>query len=266
MLVSHESPLQLLQESLTYNDYDYCLVHLLEQYPEYLSFFKESVKNGRRVLLDNGMFELKKSFQSDKFAQWVVDLKPYEYIVPDVYGDSIRTIENFEEWKKNHKDLPGVKIGVVQGLSYKELADCYEYMSHNADKIAISFNCPYFRMTGYAPGESNEWVLATSGRQKFIMDMIIDDIWDGTKKHHLLGCALPQEFGFYMKNDCIESMDTSNPIVAGIHNILYSDHGLDTKITTLLADLLEAKLDENQLSCIRYNIKKFREINNINKE
>lgn len=268
MLVSHESPLQLLQESLTYNDYDYCLVHLLSQYPKYLAFFKESVKNGRRVLLDNSMFELKEAFEADKFALWVDELRPHEYIVPDVYGDSCKTISNFEDWKKEYGDLPGKTIGVVQGATFKELADCYDYMAQNADKIAMSFNCPYFAATGYVPNECdncNEWGILQTGRQKFIADLRIFNIWDSSKPHHLLGCALPQEFIAYKHMPEIESIDTSSPVVAGIHRIKY-DYGLDTKITTLLADLLEADLDKEQLACIRYNIKKFREINKIDEE
>ena len=40
MLVSHESPISMLDESRNYNDYDYALVHLFEKYPEYYNFFK----------------------------------------------------------------------------------------------------------------------------------------------------------------------------------------------------------------------------------
>ena len=50
MLVSHESPISILEESKTYNDYDYALVHLFETQPDYFNFFKRSLAAGREVL------------------------------------------------------------------------------------------------------------------------------------------------------------------------------------------------------------------------
>ena len=64
MLVSHETPISFLDESKSYNDYDYALVHLFETHPEYYSFFKSSLLEGREVLLDNSIFELKEAFDS----------------------------------------------------------------------------------------------------------------------------------------------------------------------------------------------------------
>ena len=45
--ISHEVPLQLLEESKQFNDYDYCLPHLLDQYPKYEAYFRQSKKEGR---------------------------------------------------------------------------------------------------------------------------------------------------------------------------------------------------------------------------
>ena len=42
--VSHESPIALLEKSLEYNDYQYCLVHLMEEQPEYCEWFLEKYK------------------------------------------------------------------------------------------------------------------------------------------------------------------------------------------------------------------------------
>ena len=38
MKVSHEVPLAYLKDSLIYNDYDYLLPHLYDQYQEYKEF------------------------------------------------------------------------------------------------------------------------------------------------------------------------------------------------------------------------------------
>jgi len=70
MIVSHESPISILDKSRTYNNYDYALVHLFETHPEYYKFFKNSIKMGREVLLDNSIFELGESFNPEKFAKY----------------------------------------------------------------------------------------------------------------------------------------------------------------------------------------------------
>ena len=267
MQVSHESPMALLELSRTYNDYDYCLVHLLPQFPKYLEFFQKSKMMGRKVLLDNSMFELREAFEASKFAEWITGLKPDEYIVPDVFSDTDKTIANFESWQNEYASVPGKRIGVVQGSNYQDLIRCYQFMSENADKIAISFECSYFHSIGYAFGPgATVWHKLMNGRQSFVKDLIRDGFWDWDKPHHLLGCALPQEFKTYYTTwqvDNIESIDTSNPVVAGMHDIMYTNHGLDDKLTAKLADMLESPVSEDQQRNILYNIKRFREINNL---
>jgi hypothetical protein len=276
MQVSHESPLALLDKSRSYNDYDYCLVHLLPQYPQYLQFFKDSKKMGRKILLDNSMFELREAFDADKFAEWIEVIKPDEYIVPDVFSDAQSTIKSFDLWIKKYKDLPGKMIGVVQGTTYQEIADCYKYMARNANKIAFSFECPLFRSMGYTTDvNSSIWERLASGRQRVIRSLIDDNIWAWGVPVHLLGCAIPQEFKYYKQTRRlgnsylniynIESIDTSNPVVAGMHNMMYNDYGLKDKITTKLADMLEHPVTDNQWNIISHNIKKFRNINNIDR-
>lgn len=87
MRISHEVPISLLKESRKFNDYSYCLVHLLDEYPEYKDFYKEEIKLGRSVLLDNSLFELETLFDGDIFAQKIVEMKPTEYIIPDSLED-----------------------------------------------------------------------------------------------------------------------------------------------------------------------------------
>ena len=59
MKIAHESPLQLLEPSRQYNDYDYALVHLFEDGPkEYYDFFVKSLEQDRKVILDNSIFDV----------------------------------------------------------------------------------------------------------------------------------------------------------------------------------------------------------------
>ena len=55
MLIAHESPLSIIEDISNVTDYDYALVHLFETHPAYYSFFKQSLLQGREVLLDNSI-------------------------------------------------------------------------------------------------------------------------------------------------------------------------------------------------------------------
>ena len=48
--VSHEVPICLLNKSRDFNDYDYCLPHLLDENLKYRRFFEKSKSNGRYII------------------------------------------------------------------------------------------------------------------------------------------------------------------------------------------------------------------------
>lgn len=266
MLISHETPLILMDKSRSYNDYDYALVHLFETHPQYYQFFKTSLAEGREVLLDNSIFELGTAFDSEKFYKYILDLKPTYYVVPDVLEDAQQTMISFLNWETKHdmtpiKHIP--KIGVVQGKTYDELAACYMFMNEKSDYIAISFDYSYYQQSALG---KNKLEKCRNGRVKFIRDLIRDGIWNESKPHHLLGCALPNEFKEYSSmTNAIRSLDTSNPVVAGMHNIRYiADIGLVDKPSTKLCDLIDKLITEETEKIILQNISDFRHLNRIN--
>lgn len=268
MKISHESPLSLLPQSRNYNDYDYALVHLFEEIPEYYQFYKDSVKQGRHVLLDNSIFELGKSFDPVKYSFWISRLKPTEYIIPDVLEDALGTMDKALDWKENQWELlhkgdnplaPSTKcIGVVQGKSYEELVQCYQYMDDviGVDKIAISFDYSYYLEVCPHP---NKWMGYTLGRAQTLTRMLKDGIINKDKPHHLLGCALPVEFFFYREGfDWIETIDTSSPIVHGLLDIVYEPGGIVNKQSIKLVDLIHTTPTSEQVEKINWNISVFR--------
>ena len=285
MLVSHESPISMLEDSREYNDYDYALVHLFETHPEYYSFFKQSLLQGREVLLDNSIFELGHSFDPSKYAEYVKELKPTYYIVPDVLEDSQKTISSFHKFKMQYPDLPGLTIGVVQGKTYQQLVKCYKYMSQHADYIAISFDYSWYKTIGHYESIERPRVvmdvedksmydklhkqdehrtvleLLADGRRKFINMLIDDGIWNHNKPHHLLGNSLPQEMKHYTDIKSIRSVDTSNPVVAGIKGIRYiKDYGMIQKPSTMLADLIDHEVTEDEKFDINYNVQQYKQL------
>ncbi len=259
MKISHESPLCLLDRSRSYNDYDYCLVHLLETEPTYLQFFKDSLAQGRTVLLDNSIFELGTAFNPDKYAYWIEELRPTEYIIPDVLEDTLGTMDNALDWKEKYSDLPGKTIGVVQGKSYEDLVQCYDYLDCiiGVEKIAISFDYSYYLEVCPHP---NKWMGYALGRVQTLTRLLNDGVINTKKPHHLLGCALPIEFMFYRQGfEWLESLDTSNPIVHAIMGFGYEPGGLDAKKSIKLIELLNtAEPSVATMHTIRHNIQYFR--------
>jgi len=265
MKVSHESPVSILDLSREYNDFDYCLVHLLDQYPAYSDFFNFArPAYNREVLLDNSIFELGKAFDSQEFWVKAKKIKPNMFIVPDVLEDAEGTRESFKAFEHHANDIKNSfltkAIGAVQGKNWHELKECYKFMSDNADMIAISFDFSYYHIIGEGGTPLDKWC---SGRQRFITDLINTGVWNWSKPHHLLGCSLAKEFRYYVDVDIhnIVSCDTSNPVVAAIHGLKYdADYGLQDKPSTKLADLIEHNFTDDQLELVKYNTAMFKKI------
>jgi hypothetical protein len=260
MLIAHEAPISIMNEVAQITDYSYALVHLFEQYPKYLQFFQESLSQNREVILDNSLYELGKSFSSEKFAYWVDYLKPTYYIIPDSWENANETIENCKEWLIKYSNLSGKKIGVLQGKTYKDLVKCYQYYtSVKIDMIAISFGYGYYQKL--VP-HANKCISGMLGRIYFVNKMLKEDIIDVNKPHHLLGTWCPREFSFYSgeKYKWLRSLDTSSPVVHGMMHQKYDNKfGIETKADLKLAELIDHRVEPKTLDFIIYNIKKFKE-------
>jgi hypothetical protein len=260
MRVAHEAPLSIIRKVQQYTDYDYALVHLFEESFDYYQFFQEAVDRGRYVILDNSIFELGTAFDMDNFATYVEELKPSAYIVPDVLEDCQGTIDNFKEWNSKYKDLPGKKMGVVQGKDWNEIQRCYQYMNQHADIIGISFDYSWYESE--YPDEPTKYHSWMKGRQQLLAQMLEDGIINTGKPHHLLGAGLPQEFAYYKHWSWIDTIDTSNPVVHGIKGIRYQRqpeydiYGLDNKESVKLYTMMEESVANEE--DIFYNINMFR--------
>lgn len=253
--IAHEAPLSIFDKVQELTDYDYFLVHLFEENEKYLAKAKECVTKGRETILDNSIFELGHAWNGDRFAHWVNEMKPTYYIVPDVLDDCDRTIDSFESFMNEYPDLPGKVIAVAQGSTYNDLVLCYNYLANDerVDKIAISFNHPFFQVYG----GDNQYYKMMNGRQHTINKMLEEGVINTSKPHHLLGCGLPQEFKAYKDYDWIDSLDTSNPVIHGIKGMWYDSQGLINKQSVKLYTMMNDDVN-NKWGTIEYNIKTFK--------
>jgi len=254
--IYHEAPKSIFKEVQAITSGDYALVHLMEEDPEYLALFKQAKEDGREIILDNSIFELEEAFDAEKFAGWVLELKPDWYIVPDALEDAKKTVQQMTEWNNKYKNLPGKKIGVVQGKTYEQIKLCYEYMDKiaNVDMIAISFDYSYYTQSFPHPNKLVSWAM---GRVKLLGDLLRDGVINEEKKHHLLGCSIALEFSFYSEYKWIYSLDTSNPVVAAIKGTSYGEMGLWHKDSQKLFELINYSVEKIDLNKVQGNIHKF---------
>jgi hypothetical protein len=284
MLVAHEAPLSLMKSVREKTDYDYCLVHLLDESEEYKDFFFESKKMGRKIILDCSLYELGHAYDWEKYYSWILELGPDEYIIPDVFQDFSANIESFEKFlvKFDTNCTPGKRIGVIQGKNYQELKDSYEFMDQHADKIAISFGYDYYWNEALANCDSSIYQAIISApknevkikgvwkptaystfRPKLLKRFIDDGVINFNKPHHLLGCGLPTEFSNYTSElySFIESIDTSHPVLMGFYNKSYEiTSNLEHKRLEKMVDIFDKNVDDEELNCIINNIEFFKDI------
>lgn len=262
--LAHESPISIFDTVQKATDYDYALVHLLDENSEYRKKFEKAKADGRMIYLDTSIFELGTAFDPVKFAGWVKRLEPDYYFVPDVLEDGYETMRQMSEWNYMFKGLPGKKVGVVQGRDLVEIMDCYRYMDMhaNVDMIAFSFDYSYYEELFPSPNKHVSWAM---GRVMLLNKLLELEVINTSKKHHLLGCSLPLEFRYYREfnYEWIYSIDTSNPVVHSIKGIRYEENlGLMKKDSQKLFEMINYPADQIDQDTLVHNLYQFRRIVN----
>lgn len=254
----HEAPKCIFNKVQNYTGGDYALVHLFEKDPEYLEMFKKALANGRDVILDNSIFELGTSFDHDRFAYWINDLKPTWYIVPDVWKDGPATIKMFFDFFDKHPrcTLPGKVIGVAQGHTLTEVMTCYQAIEPYCDMVAFNFD---FSSFAAAPQVGiPKRLLMSIGRYQMLLALCNHDIINFNKPHHLLGCGVPQEICWYPKSwTWVRSMDTCHPVMEAMAGRKYDPAlpGQLEKCPVKMCDMMNAPISDLIWESIEHNLK-----------
>ena len=260
--ISHEVPKCLLEQSRQFNDYDYCLPHLLDQDPEYLEFFRESKRQGRYIIMDNSLHELGKAYDTKRLLHWIDELKPNEFIVPDVWENYIQSVVNARYWSGMELPKETTKVAVVQAQTLHEAFLCTQtYKDLRYQKIAYSYGASYYNDICVHP---NKNIGKALGRVYVISTLLNQEVLSQFDRVHLLGCAVPQEFGWYIDMPFIESIDTSNPIMAALEGTAYGFNGLNEKPKLNMNQAQTCPYDEINIDLVRHNVELFRSINNLN--
>ena len=259
--ISHEVPFCLLKKSREFNDYDYCLPHLMDENEEYRNFFYESKKMGRYIVMDNSLHELGEAYDSKRLLYWIEELQPNEFIIPDVWENHTSSVVNARQWIQYDFPKEVLKVAVVQAKNIHEALLCTRtYKDLGYQKIAYSYGASYYNDLCPHP---NKDLGKAIGRFLMISNLYKNKVLSDNDRVHLLGTASPIEFGMYHNFKCIESIDTSNPIMAAIGEIPYTKMGLYSKPLANMNNYQNIDIKDVNEDLIEYNIKMFRQINGL---
>jgi hypothetical protein len=257
MKISHELPLSLMHKAYEWNDYDYCLPHLIDQYDQYRLFFQKSRLDKRFIIMDNGLFEGVTHTVEDLIEK-INLIRPNIFIVPDAWNDSTTTLVNAKSWMINYKQhLPEEVnlMAVCQGKDMTELLTTYQTLL-DLGYTHIAFN--HSSIAYQSLDHENPLKNSMYGRMEFIRKLVEKGTIRKTVYHHLLGCSLPQEFMAYKDWTFIKSVDTSNPILVGAEGVCYADNGIEFKPENKLEHYFEMDLSD-RLEDIIFNVNKFKQ-------
>lgn len=234
MLINHESPLFLLEESFKFNDYEYILP-LFWDIEEYRNHFIKAKQRGRFIILDNGLFEGKLE-DKEKLLQIYEEINPDVLISPDSWNNARETWNLYQEWK-NIVD-PSKLMGVIQASTVWDARYLYTQFEEDGIKY-IGFN-HLGRFYNDCSTHSNPYFRKTLGRINFFHDFIKlnDNI-----HHHLLGVNLAEELKYQLDIPQIKSVDTSNPIALAFEGKSYLDD-IQEKPKINIEHMMKSDLDE----------------------
>jgi hypothetical protein len=258
MKISHELPLSLMHYGYEWNDYDYCLPHLIDKYEQYRLYFQKAKLGKRFIIMDNGLFEGVEHTTEDLLSK-INLIRPNIFIVPDAWNDHALTLVNAKSWMMNHKPhLPeGVELmAVCQGKTINDLIATYQILLDLGYKH-IAFNHSSIAYQEMYP-ENKGLKASMYGRMEFIRRLVATNTIDKNAYHHLLGASLPQEYMCYKDWPFIKSGDTSNPILVGAEGVRYDDGGIDWKPKEKLEYYFEKDLS-GQIEDIIFNVNKFKQ-------
>jgi hypothetical protein len=196
-----------------------------------------------------------KHTSTDRLLHWINVLEPDEFIVPDVWQDKTSTLVNAKHWMSIELPKNTTKVAVVQAQSYHEAFECYNVLKMQGyKKIAFSYGADWYCDEFPHP---NHLVGKMMGRIMTISKMYKSGLIGASDRVHLLGCALPQEFGYYADFPFIESIDTSNPIIHGLQGVKYNSLGLLNK-ESIKIDQINKEINTEVLYDINHNIIQFK--------
>ena len=171
-----------------------------------------------------------------------------------------QTVSMAKYWKQFKYPKGTIPTAVIQGKDKNAAYLCAGLLDGlGYKKLCISYGASWYN--DFFP-HMNEDLGKSLGRIRFVNGLLklkqYKDI-----QFHLLGCSVPQEFGWYDNHPQIESIDTSNPIFAALEKNIYSSNGLNEKPKLNMNTSFNIDGSKVNYNSVLKNIEMFRSINGL---
>jgi hypothetical protein len=230
----------------------------MEEDEDYRNHFIECKEEGIPIYLDNSLHELKEAIGGDILIKWINILEPECVFIPDVWEDLHKSVVNARHWCQIQTPENTTKVAVVQANNLTDAGICYKiYKDLGYKKIAFSYGANYYK--NYFP-HINSNISQALGRVYIINNLYERKIINENDKIHLLGTACPFEFSLYRDMPFIDSIDTSNPIMATIDNIIYPSNGVINKPKSNMNNNFDIDRNKINSELLFHNIYTFKQL------
>lgn len=182
-----------------------------EQYPD----DAELVLFSKKLIL-----EIKDDYVRD-FYEMVGRTNPAIVVLPSVKENLEHTKQCIDRWidadlyTADFALITSKTVGVIEGTSYEELAECYNYIKDKVDYIGFDlYTVDTSLKETYPEHFKNDRYAA--GRKAVIDYLINNNILDTNKKHVLVNLGSLDEGSYYSDKPYVEMLFTSLPFLSAV--------------------------------------------------
>lgn len=236
-----------------------CLAHLALRNVNYMNFFIHKRREGKHVILDNGVAEGITINPAD-YIELALKIKPAEIVLPDKLYDAAQTryqAQHFLNFYRLTLAENNIRtIGVVQGSTLKQAKECYDYYLYHSGVHTIALPFAGLDFFDYkAISKTQRHALARIHFWRYIVDANPSQQLK-SKPIHLLGLYNPYELKFYRDQYAVRSCDSISPVAHGAAGIQFSMYGIADKVSSAIH---EKRLPKKAKNNIMFNINKLKE-------
>ena len=268
MQINSELPLCMLNVGTPLNDYDFVLLHLMND-EKYLNWVLRQRREwpDRLMIMDNSAYEYfvkGEEFNPKWYTEMICIVKPDYYILPDVLMDKDATLKGTIDFLYTYGAIGTSKpLAVAQGNSEEDLVECIlKYKEIGIEYLGIPFHLKFYTELAYdfdimkvfksKYPEMSEDILYAMGRVQFVRNHM--DVINEFPKVHFLGSHCPLEKVFYKWDNA--TMDTGYPVKLAMEGTkLFKE---TKKPEIIIDDFLYNKLTDEQQGLIINNVMKFK--------
>ena len=230
MDLAYITPTSYLEKYAKQGDIYLALAHLIddEGQNEYARFHRREALKGRRVILDNGLFE-GAQVTTESLIQRARAINASVVCAPDVLFDSAGTIKEFKQFirAKQEAGLVCEVMGIPQADNPTDWWECYRFfdLSKDCDLIGLSILAVPQSFGELVGGRDR----ITASRVHLLRELYAHTSLLGRRSTacHLLGLGDSYEDLQFAARalPSVISNDTSSAFVHGMHGVRYREDG-----------------------------------------